>query len=49
MENSLVKKIESKISEIKSDSTSNLSKALLDLLVYTNASLEDVAFVVKYQ
>ena len=56
MENSLVKKIESKISEIKSDSTSNLSKALLDLLVYTNAStraledfLEDVTFVVKYQ
>lgn len=56
METSLVKKIESKISAIKSDSTRSLSKGQLDLLVNTNASkralenfLEDVTFVVKYQ
>lgn len=52
----LVKKIESKISEIKKDSTRNLSESQLELLVNTNAStrvledfLEDVTFVVKYQ
>ena len=56
MGTSLVKKIESKISAIKSDSTRSLSKGQLDLLVNTNASkraledfLEDVTFVVKYQ
>jgi hypothetical protein len=56
MRNNLVKKIESKISEIKSDSTRNLSEGQLELLVNTNAStsaledfLEDVTFVVKYQ
>lgn len=56
METSLVKKIESKISAIKSDSTRSLSKGQLDLLVNTNASkraledfLKDVTFVVKYQ
>lgn len=44
MRNNLVKKIESKISEIKSDSTRNLSEGQLELLVNTNAStsaLED--------
>lgn len=56
MRNNLVKKIESKISEIKKDSTRNLSESQLELLVNTNAStraledfLEDVTFVVKYQ
>lgn len=56
MKNNLVQKIESKISEIKSDSTRSLSKGQLDLLVNTNAStraledfLEDVTFVVKHQ
>lgn len=56
MRDSLVKKIESKISEIKRDSTRNLSKGQLELLVNTNAStraledfLEDVTSVVKYQ
>lgn len=56
MRNSLVKKIESKISVIKSDNARSLSQGQLDLLVNTNAStraledfLEDVSFVVKYQ
>lgn len=56
MENSLVKKIESKISEIKRDTTRNFAKRQLELFVNTNAStraledfLEDVTFVAKYR
>jgi hypothetical protein len=56
MRDSLVKKIESKISEIKRDTTRNFAKRQLELFVNTNAStraledfLEDVTFVAKYR
>lgn len=56
MRNSLVKKIESKISAIKSDDVKSISQGQLDLLIKTNASsqvledfLDDVTSVVNHQ
>lgn len=56
MKKSLVQKIESKISAIKSDDVKSISQGQLDLLIKTNASsqaledfLDDVTSVVNHQ